>query len=102
MNSQEQKQRAAIIYKQLGGNRFVAMTGAKQFVCDDKGIYFKIGKNAINANFVKILVNSLDLYDIEYCQVRAGSVTVKAKSENIFCDQLQEDFTKKTGLYTSF
>jgi hypothetical protein len=52
----EDKQWAGEILKQLGGNRFIAMTGASNFVRNDKDktIAFKIGRNAKTINYVKI------------------------------------------------
>lgn len=50
---------AQTILNQLGGNRFVAMTGAKNFVALENGIKFNIGKNASKANTVKITVLNL-------------------------------------------
>ena len=36
--------------KQLGGNRFIAMTGAKNFAVGPKGMSFKIGRNSKSLN----------------------------------------------------
>ena len=36
--------------KQLGGRRFMAMTGAKNFAVGPKGMSFKIGRNSKNVN----------------------------------------------------
>ena len=40
------KQQADITLKQLGGNKFIAMTGAKQFSFGKQGLGFRIGKNS--------------------------------------------------------
>lgn len=37
---------AETILQQLGGNKFVVMTGAKNFVALENGIKFNIGRNA--------------------------------------------------------
>ena len=90
------------VLNQLGGNKFVAMTGAKNFVKDDskRMIAFKIGKNCKGVNYVRITLNSMDTYDMEFISVRGGKLTVKSEANNIYNDQLQEVFTEHTGLYT--
>ena len=86
--------------KQLGGNKFIAMTGAKNFALGPKGAGFKIGRNSKGVNFVRIDLKN-DLYDMEFFQVRAGKMKLKSKVKQIFADQLQDMFTKHTGMYTS-
>ena len=57
------------IYRQLGGNRFRVMTGAKNMVSLENGIAMKIGRNKTNANYMEIVLNELDLYDITFAKV---------------------------------
>ena len=109
---------ATTILQQLGGNRFVAMTGAKDFLAIKNGLQFKIGRNASKANRVEIKLNGSDLYDMQFIAYRPYSVKVDHKRcevreipekrttvreyNDIFFDQLQELFTETTGLYTHF
>ena len=86
--------------KQLGGNRFIAMTGAKNFAVGPKGMSFKIGRNSKNVNYVRIDLKG-DLYNMEFIQMRAGKMKVKSKEKGVYNDQLQKMFTKNTGMYTS-
>ena len=86
--------------KQLGGNRFIAMTGAKNFAFGPLGIGFKIGKNCKSINYIRINLNGLDLYDIEFIRIRKSNLKVINKLTNIYNDQLQSVFTDYTGLYT--
>lgn len=104
---EKNKEIASEILRQLGGNKFIAMTGAKNFFCDDKGnIGFKIGRNCSNVNHVSIKLNGLDLYDMKFETVRLSrkdwsvSRKVVAEHNNIYNDQLQEIFTSVTGLNT--
>lgn len=96
------------IIRQMGGNKLVAMTGAKNFVAIENGVQFKIGKNSKSINFVKITLNSMDLYDVEYSRVakKRGTYeyvnTVKASESGIYNDMLKESFERNTGMYTSF
>lgn len=93
---------AGEILRQLGGNRFIAMTGAKNFMRDDKkkSISFRIGRNASGINAVRITLNSKDLYDMEFLSIRKFEVKVKSKENDVYFDQLQDVFTEHTGMYT--
>lgn len=91
---------ANTILAQLGGNRFRAMTGSRDFAAVERGLQFKVGKNSFGVNFCRIRLNGADTYDVEYGFLRSGRVTVKASSEGVYFDQLQADFTRNTGMYT--
>ena len=100
VNERMDKRQAGEMLKQLGGNKFIAMTGAKNFAVGPKGASFKIGRNSKNVNYVRIDLKN-DLYDMEFIQMRAGKMKVKSKVKQIYADQLQKMFTKHTGMYTS-
>ena len=91
------------LLQQLGGNKFIAMTGAKNLAFDKakNTLHMKIGRNAKGVNHLRIKLTRADLYDMEFLQVRAGNVKVKAKEKGVYNDQLQKMFTKHTGMYTS-
>ena len=57
------------IYRQLGGNKFAVMTGAKNFIDLENGIRMKIGRNKTNHNWMEITLNSLDLYDVAFAKL---------------------------------
>ena len=102
VNERMDKRQAGETLKQLGGNRFIAMTGAKNFAVGPKGMGFKIGKNAKNVNYVRIdLDRGKDLYDMYFNFVSVRGVKVKSKVKGVYADQLQKMFTKHTGMYTS-
>jgi hypothetical protein len=88
------------ILAQLGGNKFVAMTGAKNLVDGGKFLAFKLPRAKDGINYVKITLTSMDLYDIEFGKIRANQYNVVKKVDGIYNDQLQNIFTKVTGLYT--
>ena len=96
------------IYRQLGGNRFRLMTGAKNLTWDDKNneLSMKIGKNNLGANYFVVKLTPMDLYDIRFESRRWNrktydlNIKVKAEYTNIYADQLQNVFTEATGLYT--
>ena len=91
------KTQASELLKQLGGNKFIVMTGAKRFAFSDKGLGFKIGRNAKAVNYVHISLNGKDLYDMKF---QKGTRVLK-KVNDVYGDQLQKMFTKYTGMYTS-
>jgi hypothetical protein len=40
----------------------------------------------------------MDLYDMEFLQVRAGRIKIKSKEKGVYGDQLAKMFKKNTGL----
>lgn len=103
-----------IILQQLGGNRFLAMTGAKNLIADGYTLRMTLPKNHSKANRLEITLNGLDLYDMRFyrytparwvtrngeCRTYPEKITEVKKYNNIFCDQLQELFTDVTWMYT--
>jgi len=97
LNERMDKRQAAETLKQLGGNKFIMMTGAKNFAFGSNGLSFKIGRNAKAVNYVVIDLNGKDLYDMKF---QKGTRVLK-KANDVYGDQLQKIFTKYTGMYTS-
>ena len=94
------KQMAGETLKQLGGRRFMAMTGAKPLAVGTDGMVMKIGRNSKGVNYLRIDLKG-DLYTMEFIRMRAGKKTVLKKVKGVYADQLQKMFTKYTGMYTS-
>lgn len=94
---------AEIILQQLGGSRrLTAMIGAKYFSAIKNGLSFRFSARAKNGtNYVKIVLNSKDLYDVEFGSIRGSSFKVKNEFNDIYADQLIEIFEDTTGLYLS-
>lgn len=94
---------AQTIYQQLGANRFVAMTGAKNFVGGEDYLMFSIPRNMSPYNKVKITyVPGRDLYDVDFMKVtRAGGVAKGEPYNDVYAEQLRELFTSVTGMETS-
>jgi hypothetical protein len=86
--------------QQLGGNRFIAMTGAKNLAVDKSKneLHMKIMRNSKGISHVRIRLTSMDLYDMEFLQVRAGKIKIKSKEKGVYGDQLGKMFKKNTGL----
>ena len=89
------------ILNQLGGNKFRVMTGAKNFMGFSEGLVMKIGRNSSNSNYLKITLNSMDLYDMEFAKVsRMGEKKSVTEYSDVYNDMLTDVFTKHTGMYT--
>ena len=100
MNESVDRQQASTILDQLGGRKFIAMTGAKDFMHGPKGLVFKIGRNAKSVSHVRIDLQN-DLYNVEFIRVRGAKRTVLKYFQHVYFDQLQDLFEKNTGLRTS-
>ena len=93
---------ARIIWEQLGGNKFRMMTGAKNLLNLGDGLAMKLGRNSSNSNYLKITLNSMDLYDMEFCKLtRMGEKKSVTEYSDVYNDMLTEVFEKHTGMYTS-
>ena len=92
---------ARTILDQLGGGRFVAMTGAKTLAATGKGLQFRLPSRKIN--LVSIDLNYLDLYDMKFQKInwKTGVSKIVSEHNGIYFDQLVPIFEKETGLYTS-
>jgi hypothetical protein len=96
---------ANTILEQLGGRRFMAMTGANTFIGSATGLSFKLPKSKDGANVVRIELTPLDLYDIETVSVRRSKTkgitfTTKTQVSGIYCDVLESTIARITGLAT--
>ena len=93
---------AQTILHQLGGSRFQLMTGAKNFLNLKNGLSFRIPSTMTKQkiNYVKIELNGLDLYDLEFGRIWKLDYKIVKTLENIDSAQLQRVFTQVTGLDT--
>jgi hypothetical protein len=93
---------ANTILSQLGGGKFLAMTGAKRLTAYDNALGFEIGTNKSKTKWVKIVLTPADLYDMEFYSFNMKTGLVKLHTyEGVYFDMLQDLFTEYTGLYTS-
>ena len=91
---------AKTILQQLGGNKFIAMTGAKNLGFTNNGLQMKIGRNSKGITHVIISLKSTDTYDVEFIKMRGVNRKVVKKLKGVYADQLGKIFTKFTGLRT--
>src|SRR5262245_9743166 len=95
---------ANTILTQLGGKRFLAMTGAKQLIGSATSLSFTLpgtpGFVQRGINVCRITLTPMDTYTVEYLRVRGSAVTTVQTCEDIYADALQDCFTRETGLVT--
>ena len=90
------------ILRTLGGHKFVVMTGAKNFAGTDNSLRMKLGRNKTNANYMEVILNSLDLYDVTFAKVtKMGEMKSVKTYDNVYNDSLVEIFESHTGMYTT-
>lgn len=88
------------ILSQLGGGKFVAMTGAKNLTGSDNSLSFKIGRNAKGVTHVRITLTPDDLYTMEFLRIRDYACRTVDLLEEVTHDSLPEVFTRATGMDT--
>lgn len=99
MDMAKRKEIAATILRQMGGTgRLVAMTGAKDFCAHESGVSFNF-KGSKVANYIKVILNSMDTYDVEFGKIRGYTYRVAKEMSGLHFDQLKEQFEEVTGLH---
>ena len=95
------------ILRQLGGNKFIAMTGARNFVGSPNSLSFGIGRNSGGVTGVNIVLMPSDTYKVTFLgrMVQDPKLGMHRKVieevDDIYNDALQDVFTRVTGMYTS-
>ena len=109
---------ADTILAQLGGQKFIVMTGAKNFVWDNENqtLRMTLPKNGSKANRLYITLRWDDTYNMRFFRYTPSKLRINNKKgtadfvaekieevktyEMVYCDQLQELFTEVTKMYT--
>jgi hypothetical protein len=97
---------AATILEQLGGHKFTFATGVKNLMAIENGIVMNLPRCSSKANRLKITLNSMDTYDVEFYRQtisrKTYDVTIKMvnKIEGAYDDMLAPLFEQETGMYT--
>ena len=87
------------ILSQLGGDKFIAMTGAACF--SDGNTLISKFKGSKVANIMYITLNEKDLYDVKICKFRGVSLNVVKEAKDCYADMLKQIFENTTGLRAS-
>ena len=90
---------ANTILNQLGGNKFIAMTGAACY-SDGNTLVAKF-KGSKVANIMYVTLNDADLYDVKICKFKGFDVKLVKEVNNAYADMLIAIFENTTGLRTS-
>lgn len=101
-----EKATAVTILKQLGGNKFICCTGAKNFLfgkSEKSGnvfLSFQFPRRNINRCRVELMAD--DTYKMTFGYYNGKDYSYKVEREicGLYFDQLQEIFTEVTGLDT--
>lgn len=92
---------AQTILQQLGGNRFVVMTGASNLLGRPDGLSFKVGRNPKGVTHVRVTLTAMDDYTVEFLRIRGTKVQPVGYTEGVYDDSLARVFRANTGLETS-
>jgi len=113
-NMSNNKHIAETIIEQLGGNRFIAMTGSKDFVWDDKKLTLTFSLSGLaqkKGNRIQIEYDyNRDSYNLRLCKFLQPTLKRVMEKKNlwevrdsvydVYFDQLQDIFKQWTGLNT--
>jgi len=96
---------ARTILEQLGGGKFIAMTGARHIVGSETDLSFTLpgggGFCKDGINLVRIALTPADTYTVTFSRRRGRTVETVSEFTDIYFDQLQSVFESATGLRTS-
>lgn len=98
MNMIKQQNEVALeILRQLGNNKFLAMTGANNLTYDKNSLSFKLGGRG-KITHINIMLNVFDTYDITFYKIVKNEIKFKETVINVYSDQLQDVFVRHTGI----
>lgn len=90
---------ATIIRGQIGG-KALFMLGAKNLLDCGNALSFRVrGSKAVN--YIKVTLNSMDTYDMEFGKIWGLNYKVVAEHNGIYCDRMHEIIRNETGLATN-
>lgn len=92
---------AQTILQQLGGNKFLAMTGAHNLGAGENYLQMKLRKSNSKAQYLIITLMPNDTYKMEFVKLnRQLDRTIVKQYDDVYFDMLQKLFTEETGMYT--
>lgn len=89
---------AQTILAQLGGRRFITMTGARNFIGYRDSLVFQLPQNAKSIFKVVIRLTPMDVYTLEFW--KRNTTEPFDVVNGVYDDMLEDIFTTHTGLYT--
>ena len=95
---------AETILDQIGGNKFIVMTGSKNFLNIGNGLRMNLTRNKSKAQYLKIELNACDTYTMKFFSARRTESDIIIKDietiSGVYADQMARIFEQVTGLYT--
>lgn len=93
---------AETILAQLGGNQFLAMTGARNLLGDANSLHMKLGRGAADGiTHLRVVLDASDTYTVSFLKVRGVKVATVAEVSDVYAEDLRAVFTRHTGFATS-
>lgn len=96
---------AQTILAQIGGNKFIAMTGAKNLTSTADSLAFHFPKNSPKnkIKIVKIILDDNDTYTIKFYQYSAKTFDCNCilESNGLYAEDLKSKIERETGLALS-
>jgi hypothetical protein len=94
---------ANTILSQLGGNRFLAMTGARDLMGSENSLTMRLPRGAKSGiTHIRVTLDPSDTYTVKAMKFnkRALQMTDIATQDDVYADNLRDIFEAMTGLYT--
>lgn len=95
------QQIAQTILEQLGGNRFIAMTGARNLMFTKNGLVFNLPRGAAKSAIThcQIILDESDTYTVSFGKMKNRVEYVEVSElSGVHADSLRRHFTRVTGL----
>lgn len=106
-SSDERKQIANVMLSQLGGRKFLVMTGCKDLFYYERDnmvvLRMSVGRNCKGINRFEIAYNEgRDLYELRFIRTRKNVDKIVSEHKGVYSDMLSDMFEGETGMVTSF
>ncbi len=102
MNTNDNMTVATTILSQLGGRRFIAMTGAKNLLADQNSLHMKLGSGCADGiTHMRVVLDADDTYTVIFFKVRGVKVAEVSHHVGVYADSLGDVIYNATGFYTS-
>jgi hypothetical protein len=99
----ERHKAADTILQQLGGTKFLAMTGAKHLtVTETPGLSLRLPyRNKSLPNYVRVVLRPGDYYEVTFAVIRGNKLKPLSNHTQIYAEDLRRLFESETQLYTT-
>lgn len=90
------------ILSQLGGSKFIAMTGSYNFTSDPCALCMCLRANKSRCKWLKVTLTAMDTYSMEFmAPKRGGGIVTLHEFHGVYAEMLRPNFTLVTGFDTS-